>query len=183
MSTEVQNPARSGPRGIEPGAAATHSGGDERFHMLDASMKRHRYQHDALIEVLHSAQELFGYLRDDLLQYVARGLRLPPSRVYGVATFYHLFTFVPRGRHACTICTGTACYVKGADAVVAAVTRMAGIQPGQTTPDGALSLETARCLGACGLAPVAVFDGEVAAKLTPEQALNHITEWAADGHR
>jgi bidirectional [NiFe] hydrogenase diaphorase subunit len=146
-------------------------------------MKRHRYQHDALIEVLHTAQELFGYLRDDLLLYVARGLKLPPSRAYGVATFYHMFRFTPNGRHTCTICTGTACYVKGADALVAAIAREGGVQPGQTTPDGALSLETARCLGACGLAPVVVFDGEVAGKMTPKLALGHITGWADHGPR
>ena len=83
--------------------------------MLDATMKRQRFQPDALIEVLHTAQELFGYLQDDLLLYVAHGLKLPPSRVYGVATFYHFFTFAPKGEHTCVVCMGTACYVKGAD--------------------------------------------------------------------
>ena len=82
-----------------PGAdqGTAHPSGDNRFKMLDASMKRQRFQPDALIEVLHTAQELFGYLQDDILLYVAHGLKLPPSRVYGVATFYHFFTFAPRG--------------------------------------------------------------------------------------
>jgi len=149
--------------------------------MLDASMKRHRYQPDALIEVLHTAQELFGFLKDDLLMYVARGLKLPPSRVYGVATFYHLFTFTPKGEHTCTVCTGTACYVKGADALLAVVVERTGAQPGRTTSDGKVSLETARCLGACGQAPIAVFDGEVVGKLTPDQAIEHIKGWNTHG--
>lgn len=183
MNTPAQGQARSDPQVRSPKGDEPHPSGDERFRMLDASMKRHRYQQDALIEVLHTAQELFGFLRDDLLLYVARGLRLPPSRVYGVATFYHMFTFTPRGRHTCTVCTGTACYVKGADALVVAIARKAGVQPGRTTPDGALSLETARCLGACGLAPVAVFDGEVAGNLTPERALEHLRGWGDHGPR
>ena len=88
-----------------PGTASdAHPSGDERFKRLDATMKRHRFQPDALIEVLHTAQELFGCLKADLLLYVAHGLRLPPSRVYGVATFYHLFTLAPRGEHTCAVC-------------------------------------------------------------------------------
>src|SRR5262245_22002954 len=86
-------------------------------------MKRHRYAPDALIEVLHTAQELFGYLGDDILYYVAHGLKLPPSRVYGVATFYHLFSLVSKGSHTCVVCTGTACYVKGANALLGAIER------------------------------------------------------------
>jgi hypothetical protein len=99
-------------------AQATHPSGDNRFKMLDASLKRHRFAADALIEVLHTAQELFGFLQPDLLLYIAQGLKLPPSRVYGVATFYHFFSFAPQGRHTCVVCTGTACYVKGADALL-----------------------------------------------------------------
>jgi bidirectional [NiFe] hydrogenase diaphorase subunit len=151
-----------------------HPSGDERFKMLDAALKRHHYQQDALIEVLHTAQELFGYLRTDLLLYLAHGLRLPPSRVYGVATFYHLFTLTPKGEHTCAVCTGTACYVKGAEDVLAAIEQATGAHPGQTTTDGRISLETARCLGSCGIAPVVVFDGAVCGKQTPGSALEHL---------
>lgn len=149
--------------------------------MLDATLKRHRYQQDALIEVLHTAQELFGYLKEDLLLYVAHGLKLPPSRVYGVATFYHFFTLKPRGEHTCVVCMGTACYVKGADAVLAAVESAAGLHAGQTTADGRVSLETARCFGSCGIAPVVVFDGEVCGKQTPDQALHRVKDWTGHG--
>src|SRR5262249_29211244 len=152
-------------------APDSHPSGDPRFAKLDAAMKRHHYQPDTLIEILHTAQGLFGRLDHDLLLYVARGLKLPPSRVYGVATFYHFFRFAPKGEHTCVVCTGTACYVEGSGAVLAAVERATGIHPGQTTPDGRVSLDTARCLGACWLAPLVVFDGEVRGDQRPEEVL------------
>jgi bidirectional [NiFe] hydrogenase diaphorase subunit len=162
---------------------ATHPSGDNRFKMLDASLKRHRFAPDALIEVLHTAQELFGFLQNDLLHYIAQGLKLPPSRVYGVATFYHFFSFAPKGKHTCVVCTGTACYVKGADALLESIERRVGTVAGKTTADGRVTLMTARCLGACGLAPVAVYDGEVAGNQKPELALEHVKGWLDDGPR
>lgn len=153
------------------GRDAPHPSGDERFAMLDKTLRRLRYAQHQLIEVLHAAQDVFGYLSDDVLLYVARALRLPPSRVYGVATFYHLFTFEPPGEHTCTVCTGTACFVKGADAIVDAVQRSYQVAAGATTADGRLTLSTARCLGSCGLAPVAVLDGEIRGHLDADAAL------------
>ena len=91
-----------------------HPSGDNRFKLLEATMKKHQYRPDALIEVLHRAQELFGYLSTDLLLFIANSLHLPPSRVYGVATFYHFFSLAPKGEHSCVVCLGTACYVRGA---------------------------------------------------------------------
>jgi bidirectional [NiFe] hydrogenase diaphorase subunit len=158
-------------------ATDAHPGGDERFQKLDATMKRHRHQPDALIEVLHAAQEIFGHLDHDLLLYVARGLKLPPSRAYGVATFYHLFTFAPKGEHTCLVCLGTACYVRGAYALLATVEQVIGVQPGQTTPDGRISVDTARCIGTCGLAPLLAFDGEVCGDQTPESVRRHLGGW------
>jgi bidirectional [NiFe] hydrogenase diaphorase subunit len=151
--------------------------------MLDACMKRHRFAPDALIEVLHTAQELFGFLQDDLLHYVAHGLKLPPSRVYGVATFYHFFSFVPKAKHTCVVCTGTACYVKGADTLLAAIARQLEVTDGKTSADGQVSLSTARCLGACGLAPVVVFAGAVLGKQDPASALKRLKGWGSDGSR
>jgi bidirectional [NiFe] hydrogenase diaphorase subunit len=144
-------------------------------------MKRHQYQPDALIEVLHTAQELFGYLAPDLLLHIARSLRIPPSRVYGVATFYHFFSLDPKGAHTCVICMGTACYVKGAAGILAAVEHATGMRAGTTASDGSLSLLTARCLGACGIAPSAVFDGTVAGHQTPESAVERVKGWRAHG--
>lgn len=161
-------------------AASPHPSGDRRFKLLEVAMKRQQYRQDSLIEVLHAAQELFGYLGPDLLHFVAHHLKLPPSRVYGVATFYHLFHLKPKGRRACVICTGTACYVKGANALIAAIQREAHIGPGQTTPDGELSLLTARCLGACGAAPAIVLDGVILGHQTPQEMLRQMKGRLAD---
>ena len=161
--------------------AAAHPSGDKRFKLLEAAMKKHQFRADALIEVLHAAQQLFGYLEPDLLLFVARGLKLPPSRVYGVATFYHFFTLRPQGKHTCVVCTGTACYVKGADALLAAIKRQTGVGPGETTPDGNLSVLTARCLGACGIAPAAVLDGTVKGHETPDALLADVKGWVPGG--
>ncbi|MBH8564157.1 bidirectional hydrogenase complex protein HoxE [Nostoc sp. CENA67] len=155
--------------------------GDQRFKMLDATIKRYQYQQDALIEILHKAQELFGYLEKDVLIYIAHQLKLPPSRVYGVATFYHLFSLAPSGVHTCVVCTGTVCYVKGAQAILANLEKSAHIQAGETSADGQISLLTARCLGACGIAPAVVFDGTVLGNQTPESVLDHIKGWLQDG--
>ncbi|MDW8308404.1 MAG: bidirectional hydrogenase complex protein HoxE, partial [Verrucomicrobiales bacterium] len=151
--------------------------GDKRFKILEAHMKRHQFRHDALIEVLHKAQELFGYLEDDLLLFISYKLKLPPSRVYGVATFYHFFTLKPQGEHTCVVCLGTACYVKGADKIIAAVGKAVGIQPGETTPDNKVSLLSARCIGACGIAPAVVMDGNVTPRATPDAVLDQIRKW------
>jgi bidirectional [NiFe] hydrogenase diaphorase subunit len=151
--------------------------GDKRFKILEAHVKKFQHRQDALIEVLHKAQELFGYLEDDVLRFVAWQLKLPASRVYGVATFYHFFTLKPQGKHTCVVCMGTACYVKGADKVLAAVEEHAGIKAGGTTPDNQLSLLTARCIGACGIAPAVVYDGTVTPRQTPGTALAQIKKW------
>ena len=159
-----------------------HASGDKRFKILEAHMKKHQYRHDALIEILHKAQELFGYLDDDLLLFVAYRLKLPASRVYGVATFYHFFALKPQGKHTCVVCLGTACYVKGSNKVLAAVEEKAKIKAGETTPDNQLSLLTARCIGACGIAPAVVYDGVVTPRQTPETALEHLKGWISNGH-
>jgi bidirectional [NiFe] hydrogenase diaphorase subunit len=169
---------------VKPGkkrlqAALDHASGDKRFKILEVHMKRHQFRHDSLIEVLHKAQELFGYLEDDLLLFVSYKLKLPPSRVYGVATFYHFFTLKPKGEHTCVVCMGTACYVKGADKVIESVQQNLKIKAGETTADNKVSLLTARCIGACGIAPAVVYDGTVTPRQTPESALEHIKKWVA----
>ena len=157
---------------VDPDAAAsTHPSGDDRFALIDKHLKRVQYGQDQLIETLHIAQDVFGHLSEDILMYVARALLLPPSMVYGVATFYELFDFEPPGDHGCTVCTGTACFVKGADDVVRAVSNEYDLPAGKTSEDGRLTLKTARCLGSCGLAPVVVFDGTVHGHLGPEETL------------
>ncbi|MDR0746656.1 MAG: bidirectional hydrogenase complex protein HoxE [Helicobacteraceae bacterium] len=131
---------------------------DTRYKQVDRTMRKLGYERSALIEALHTAQEVFGYLEIDVLKFIAHGLKLPQSKVYGVATFYHFFQLKPKGRRASVICTGTACYIKGAEKLVEAITKRYGVKSGETTKDGELSLMTARCFGSCSLAPVAVFD-------------------------
>ena len=149
---------------------------DKRFKALEMTMKRNRYSQDALIEVLHKAQESFGYLEVEVLEYIARGLKLPLSRVYGVATFYHLFSLKPSGEHNCVVCMGTACYVKGSGQILEDLQAKLGIEVGETTPDGQVSLLSARCIGACGIAPAVVFDGEVAGKLDTEGVMERLQQ-------
>ena len=150
---------------------------DRRWKIVDSAMRRHGHAQYSLIEVLHTVQETFGFLSDEALQYVAVSLRVPYSKVYGVATFYHFFTLKPKGEHTCVVCTGTACYIKGASLLLDAVYAEAGIKPGETTADGKLSLLTARCVGSCGLAPAVVFDGEVAGKVTPERMIERVRSY------
>jgi bidirectional [NiFe] hydrogenase diaphorase subunit len=154
----------------------THPSSDKRFKMLTATMKRYQYSADALIEVLHQAQELFGYLEEDLLLYIAHSLKLPPSRVYGVATFYHFFSLKQKGAHTCVVCMGTACYVKGAANLLATLEQQYQVKIGETTADKQLSLITARCLGACGIAPTVVVDGKVAGYQTPDLVIHRVEE-------
>lgn len=159
----------------------TRDAADKRYRILETQMKRHQFRQDALIEVLHKAQELFGFLDNDLMLLVAQRLRLPPGRVFGVATFYHYFNLKPKGAHSCVICMGTACYVKGADKIVSVLEEFAGIRAGETTPDGRFSLATARCIGACGIAPAVVFDGTVTARQTTESSVQIVKGWLEHG--
>jgi bidirectional [NiFe] hydrogenase diaphorase subunit len=140
---------------------------DKRWRIVETRMRRLGNRPDALIEALHSTQEAFGYLDDDALRFVSESLRVPPSKVFGVATFYHHFTLKPHGEHTCVVCTGTACYISGAGEILKSIHAGLGVKPRQTTADGRLSLLTARCLGACSLAPVAVVDGEVEGRVVP----------------
>ena len=153
-----------------------HPSGDERYLSIDRTMKQYKYEKDSLLEVLNTAQEVFGYLSRDLLIYISNQLNLPTSQVYGVATFYHSFTFEPRGEHNCIICKGTACHVKGADLLIQALSEEFEVNAGETTPDGLFSLSIARCLGSCGLAPIMVLDGQVYGKETPEAANRRVLE-------
>ena len=150
---------------------------DKRWRIVEGTMRRHGYQSHALIEVLHTVQECFGYLDDAALRWTASSLRLPCSKVYGVATFYQFFSLKPQGAHTCVVCTGTACYIKGSTALLSAVETTAKIKPGQTTDGKEVSLLTARCVGSCGLAPAVVFDGEVAGKVTPQQINDRLGRW------
>jgi bidirectional [NiFe] hydrogenase diaphorase subunit len=140
---------------------------DNREKLLERAMSVHQYSGDALIEVLHTAQELYGFLSRPLLKNIAHKLKLPPSRVLGVATFYHFFSLKPKGEHTFVVCMGTACYVAGGLNLIAKLEHRCA-KAGQTTADGKVSVETARCIGSCGLAPAVIYDGGVLARVTPD---------------
>ncbi|MBN2327799.1 MAG: bidirectional hydrogenase complex protein HoxE [Candidatus Omnitrophica bacterium] len=153
---------------------------DKRWKMVSASMRRHGHKASSLIETLHTVQEAFGFLDEEAIEFIAASLRVPLSQVYGVATFYHFFHLKPPGEHACVLCTGTACYIKGVPKILQALEEEFHLKPGETTPDGKVSLMTARCVGACGLAPVAVFDGEVVGNLKPDEVVQKVRRWKND---
>jgi len=150
---------------------------DNRWKLLHGKMRKHGIGRSSLIETLHDVQDIFGYLDEDALQFVAGTLHVPLSRVYGVATFYHFFNLRPQGEHTCVICTGTACHIKGAEQLIDRVSELADVEPGETSEDGKVSLVTARCIGACGIAPAGVFDGEVVGKLDAEKIDANIRRW------
>jgi bidirectional [NiFe] hydrogenase diaphorase subunit len=143
-------------------------------------MRKNGFARHALIETLHTVQSAFGYLDDDSIRFVARSLRVPLSQAYGVVTFYHYFSLKPPGKHTMTICTGTACYIKGTDKLVAAAEQRLGIPQGQTTKDGKISLMTARCVGACGRAPVVLEDGELRGQMVEGEMLEQLERWAVE---
>jgi bidirectional [NiFe] hydrogenase diaphorase subunit len=153
---------------------------DKRWRVVEATMRRHGYQPHSLIETLHTTQESFGFLDEDSLRYIARSLNMPPSQVYGVATFYKFFTLKPKGaHHTCVLCSGTACHLKGIQEILTTLEEQMNVKPGESTADGKVSVMTARCLASCGHAPVAVFDGKVVGGLTPAKVLRQLETWMA----
>jgi bidirectional [NiFe] hydrogenase diaphorase subunit len=154
---------------------------DKRWKIIAATMRKLGNERSALIETMHSLQQAFGYLDRPGLEYVAASLKIPLSQVFGVATFYNHFTMKPPGKHACVVCTGTACYIKGSDEILKSIEREHGLHPGETTEDGHLSLLTARCFGACGLAPVVVVDGDVVGRVTHELLEQRLKEAVQHG--
>ena len=139
---------------------------------LDDILTEYRGQKGALIPVLQKAQKLYGYLPKEVLQRIAAGMRVPISRVYGVATFYSQFYLTRRGRHVIRQCDGTACHVRGAARIIEKLEDQLGIKAGETTPDYKVTCEVVYCLGSCGLAPVAVVDEQTIGKLAPEKMLS-----------
>jgi NADH:ubiquinone oxidoreductase subunit E len=133
------------------------------------SVKGQEYAESNLISILHKIQAHFGYLGKDQLNAVSHLAQIPLTKVTGVATFYHYFRLTPKGRHIISVCMGTACYVKGAEKISQKLMDELGIHFGETTKDGLFSLEAARCLGTCGLAPVIMIDEQVYGPMTPSE--------------
>lgn len=136
---------------------------------LKAFLEQEKTKPGALMPALQKAQEIYGYLPIEVQTMVAEGLGVSLSEVYGVATFYSQFSLNPKGKHRISICLGTACYVKGADKILEALEEKLGIKCGECTSDGLFSLDSCRCVGACGLAPVMMVDEDVYGRMTVEQ--------------
>ena len=122
-----------------------------------------------LIPIMQKAQDIYGYLPIEVQTIIAREMDIPLEKIYGISTFYAMFTLEPKGKYQIAVCLGTACYVKGSGDVYAKLENVLGLKGGGCTPDGKFSLEACRCLGACGLAPVMMINGEVYGRLTPDQ--------------
>jgi NADH:ubiquinone oxidoreductase subunit E len=139
----------------------------EQVAKLNSVISKFKDKPGGLIPVLEEAQVCLEYLPLSVQKKIATGLNLPLSRVYGVVTFYSFFTMTPRGKHTVRVCLGTACYVRGGKALTEALQKQFGIKEGETTPDRMFTLETVRCLGACGLGPVIVVDENVHGRVKP----------------
>lgn len=158
----------------------TFEGTPEQAEALKRCIDEHRGEAGALMPVLHEAQNIYGYLPSEVQTVIADELNVPLAEVYGVATFYSQFTLNPKGKHKISVCLGTACYVKGSDKILEAVEKELGIKCGECTPDRKFSIDSCRCVGACGLAPVMIVDGEVYGKLTAGDVAGILDKYIQD---
>lgn len=150
---------------------------EEKFNELETFIDRLKTTKGALIEILHKAQEIFGYLPRDVQLYVARKLGIPGAEVFGVVSFYSYFTTKPRGKHTISVCMGTACFVRGADKILKRLKEKLGIESNEVTEDGVFTLKDVRCVGACGLAPVVMIDDKVYGRVKEEELDNIINSY------
>ena len=149
----------------------------EQLAKLDEIIKTFKGKPGALIPVLEEAQMALGFLPMPILQIIAKGLNLPLSRVYGVVTFYSFFTMTPRGKHTLRVCLGTACYVRGGKSIMESIQKELGVKEKETTPDRLFSLESVRCLGACGLAPVIIITEDVHGRIKTQKVREILNQY------
>lgn len=153
----------------------------DQYQRLDDYIDNLEYKKENVIGILHHAQELFGSLPEELQLHIARKLDIPAAKVYGIVSFYSFFTMKPRGKHLASICMGTACFVRGAEKLQLEVEKQLGIKTGQTTEDKQFTLESLRCLGACGLAPVMMMDGKIHGRLQgPENVKEVLAQYRTE---
>jgi len=149
----------------------------EQVAKLDSIIEKYKGKAGGLIPVLEEAQVCLEYLPLSVQKRIAAGLNLPLSRVYGVVTFYSFFTMTPRGKHTIRVCLGTACYVRGGKALTEALEKQFGIKEGETTADRMFTLESVRCLGACGLGPVVVVDEDIHGRVKPGKLKDVLSQY------
>ena len=152
----------------------------EQMSALLDSIRAHKGEAGALMPVLHEAQNIYGYLPAEVQTVIGEELNVPLAEVYGVATFYSQFSLAPKGKHRISVCLGTACYVKGSDKVLEAIEKELRISCGECTPDKKFSIDSCRCVGACGLAPVMIVDGEVYGKLSAKDVAGILDGYMKD---
>lgn len=152
---------------------------DEKYHELEEFINNLPDKKGALIEVLHKAQHIFGYLPKEVQLFVGEKLDVPASKVYGVVSFYSYFTMKPRGEYVVNVCMGTACFVRGSAKVLEKIQKHLNIKVQETTPDGKFTLDILRCVGACGLAPVVTINGKVYGHVTENDIEKIFAEYNA----
>lgn len=153
---------------------------DPKMDELKQHMEKYKLQprsESNLIQIMHKAQDLYGYLDREVMDEVALTMNIPTAHIWGVATFYHYFKLKKPGKHIVSVCLGTACYIKGAGEILERLKEELKIKVGETSQDGIFSLEEARCLGACGLAPVMMIDGKIYGSLTPKKVSEILKEY------
>lgn len=149
---------------------------DQLIAFID-EVSQKEYADSYLIAVLHKTQELYGYLPQDVMDQIANKMQIPTAHIWGVATFYHYFNLEPVGKHMVSVCMGTACYVKGADKILETLKKELGVKVGQTTEDKLFTLQEARCLGACGIAPVMMIDDKIYGELDSKKTIDLINQY------
>ncbi|MBE6054448.1 MAG: NAD(P)H-dependent oxidoreductase subunit E [Clostridium sartagoforme] len=152
-----------------------------KFEKLESFIQEGNDDESSLIAVLHHAQNLYGYLGKDLQEYIAERLKIPVSKVYGVITFYSYFSTEPKGKYVISICTGTACFVRGANDILEDFKKVLGIKDGETTKDGLFTLDTLRCVGSCAIAPVVLVNDKVYGHFTKQQVTELINNLREQG--
>ncbi|MBE5777656.1 MAG: NADH-quinone oxidoreductase subunit NuoE [Clostridiales bacterium] len=149
----------------------------EKYEALQNVIDELKNEPGALMPIMQRAQDIFGYLPEEVQNYIAKELDIPVSDIYGVATFYAQFNLEPKGKYIISVCMGTACYVKGAQQVLDKLAEVLEVPAGRTTPDGVFTLNATRCLGACGLAPVIMVNDDVFGNVTPDQVPGIIAKY------
>jgi len=149
----------------------------KELHGFIEEANQKEYSESYLIAVLHKVQSIYGYLPQEVMDEIAEKMRIPTAHIWGVATFYHYFNLKPIGKHVISVCMGTACYVKGADKVLETVKKHLNIEVGETTEDKLFTLQEARCLGACGIAPVMMIDDKIYGKLDAKKTIDLLNQY------
>lgn len=158
------------------------AGCGHNYREIDDFLESVKNKRGALIEVLHFAQDNYGYIDEDMQEHISEKMKIPSSKIYGVISFYSYFTTEPKGEHVISVCTGTACFVKGSHEILEEFKKLLKINPGETTADGKFTLNTLRCVGACGLAPVVSVGDKLYGKFKKEDVKKVIMEYSEEKH-